>query len=225
MAPREADFDSIDTDTSLADIKPEIPHSLDDDMIPLNSNQTEPQQENDVMSSDSGDSSTIPQRPSLSKSRAKKARKATHKNQSSKPLLRPAKDILSRIRHDPALNEADYIVGYHDRHADVIEVDASEWKGGGDFTDEEWIPQHRILYFRRKDEGEGRRVWDRAARLDRLFGSGVVVAEDERRAVDVGSEYESGEGSEELAREPSSRIEDVTDVQAESESQSRSEEE
>ena len=41
-------------------------------------------------------------------------------------------------------------------------------------TDEEWIPQHRIMYFRKKEDDEGRRVWDRATRLDRLFGSGVA---------------------------------------------------
>lgn len=57
----------------------------------------------------------------------------------------------------------------------------SAWKGGvADVTDEEWIPQHRIMYFRHKGDekekdGEGRRVWDRATRLDRLFGSGVAA--------------------------------------------------
>ena len=60
----------------------------------------------------------------------------------------------------------------------MMEMDVSAWKGGvADITDEEWIPQHRIMYFRKKGEGEGeeeRRVWDRAARLDRLFRSGVV---------------------------------------------------
>lgn len=56
----------------------------------------------------------------------------------------------------------------------MMEMDVSAWKGGvADITDEEWIPQHRIMYFRKKGEEE-RRVWDRAARLDRLFRSGVV---------------------------------------------------
>ena len=56
-----------------------------------------------------------------------------------------------------------------------MEMDVSAWKGGvADFTDEEWIPQHRIMYFRKKGEEDGRRVWDRATRLDRLFGSGVA---------------------------------------------------
>ena len=57
----------------------------------------------------------------------------------------------------------------------MMEMDVSAWKGGvADFTDEEWIPQHRIMYFRKKGEEGDRRVWDRATRLDRLFGSGVV---------------------------------------------------
>lgn len=61
-------------------------------------------------------------------------------------------------------------MGYHDRHADVIELPVTAWRGGGDVTDEEFIPQHRILYFRRK--GDGIKVWDRKERLDLLFHSG-----------------------------------------------------
>lgn len=68
------------------------------------------------------------------------------------------------------------MVGYIDRHApEMMEMDVSAWKGGvADVTDEEWIPQHRIMYFRKRGDEEGRRVWDRATRLDRLFGSGVT---------------------------------------------------
>lgn len=61
----------------------------------------------------------------------------------------------------------------------MMEMDVSAWKGGvADVTDEEWIPQHRIMYFRMKGDEEGRRVWDRATRLDRLFGSGVPPGPD-----------------------------------------------
>lgn len=62
-------------------------------------------------------------------------------------------------------------MGYHDRHADVMEIPVKSWTGGGDFTEEEWIPQHRILYFRRKGE-DGEKAWDRKERIDLLFGSG-----------------------------------------------------
>ena len=144
-----------------------------DDMIPLHLSAAE------NASADDSESSTTPSpshNSTISRSRAKKVRKAAHHSQSSKPSLRPAKDILSRIRHDPSLKESDFIVGYIDRHEpEMMEMDVLAWKGGvADFTDEEWIPQHRIMYFRKKGDEEGRRIWDRATRLDRLFGSGVA---------------------------------------------------
>ena len=51
-----------------------------------------------------------------------------------------------------------------------MEMKVEDWKGG-DVTDEEFIPQHRILYFRRASDGV--RVWDRKRRLDEIFKSGV----------------------------------------------------
>lgn len=51
-----------------------------------------------------------------------------------------------------------------------MEMKVEDWKGG-DVTDEEFIPQHRILYFRRASDAV--RVWDRKRRLDGVFGSGV----------------------------------------------------
>lgn len=131
---------------------------------------------NEEASSSSSDSA-LEARPAKgpSRARAKKARKIQQQiissSQPKRPSLRPAKDILSRIRHDPALNDNEFIVGYHDRHADVMEMPVTSWTGGGDFTEEEWIPQHRILYFRRKGENGGK-VWDRKGRIDLLFGSG-----------------------------------------------------
>ena len=61
---------------------------------------------------------------------------------------------------------------------DPMEMDVSDWKGGADVTEEDWIPQHRILYFRRKGDPEWRKVWDRQKRLDRLFGSGISETTD-----------------------------------------------
>jgi len=52
-------------------------------------------------------------------------------------------------------------------------------------TDEEWIPQHRIKYFKRVDEtGHGEIVWDREKRMDKIFGTGVSSTD----MVDVRSE-------------------------------------
>ena len=170
MVSQESNLDVLDADVSLTNLIAGESSQFDHDMVPLELNQSNSHHESEATSSDS---SSAPRKPSIPKSKAKKARKAAHQTQASKPSLRPAKDILSRIRHDPAIDQSEYIVGYHDRHADVMEMEVSAWKGGGDVTDEEWIPQHRILYFRKRADEDGRRIWDRAARLDRLFGSGV----------------------------------------------------
>ncbi|GME37108.1 Endonuclease/exonuclease/phosphatase [Neofusicoccum parvum] len=82
--------------------------------------------------------------------------------------LRPATDILNRLRWDPKLNSLDYVVGYTDRFLGTRETPLDRWKL--EQTDEEFIPQHRILYFKRRSDGV--KVWDREARIDALFGSG-----------------------------------------------------
>lgn len=146
-----------------------IPASEASEMIPLET------PINEEASSSSEFSSEARPAKGPSRARAKKARKIQQKiissSQPKHPSLRPAEDVLSRIRHDPALDDNEFIVGYHDRHADVMEMPVTSWTGGGDFTEEEWIPQHRILYFRRKGEN-GEKVWDRKGRIDLLFGSG-----------------------------------------------------
>ena len=87
--------------------------------------------------------------------------------------LRPASDVLNRLRWDPSLNPSDFIIGYEDRFLGAQEIGLEKWKS--EQTDEEFIPQHRILYFKRRNEGDkaGEVVWERATRIDRVFGSGV----------------------------------------------------
>lgn len=155
-----------------------VPASESDDMVTLQQNQDLAL---DSRSDDERDSldeftNSNPKRAKInSKARAKKVRKAQIQAQSAaQPThgsLRPALDVLSRIRHDHTFQEEDFIVGYSDRHTDVKELPVTLWKG--DVTDEEFIPQHRILYFRRKLDGV--KVWDRAERLDMIFGSGKRV--------------------------------------------------
>lgn len=127
----------------------------------------------------SSDDSLPPRSKPISRARAKKSRKAQQTLNSSikasdRPL-RPAQDILSRLRHDPALSSQSFAIGYLDRHAsDVLEMPLESWKGG-DVTDEEFIPQHRILWFKRTEDGV--KVWDRKERLDVIFGSGLRSGE------------------------------------------------
>lgn len=92
----------------------------------------------------------------------------------SSSKLRPASDILNRLRWDPNLDPSDYIVGYEDRFLGAKETALEKWKT--EQTDEEFIPQHRILYFKKKGEGGGEVVWERASRIDKMFGSGNSIS-------------------------------------------------
>ncbi|ORY09756.1 Poly(A) polymerase type 3 [Clohesyomyces aquaticus] len=91
----------------------------------------------------------------------------------SSSKLRPASDVLNRLRWDPDLNPSDYIVGYEDRFLGAKETSLERWKT--EQTDDEFIPQHRILYFKKKSDGVV--VWERKTRIDRIFGSGVGAGE------------------------------------------------
>ncbi|KAI1381887.1 hypothetical protein F4677DRAFT_439694 [Hypoxylon crocopeplum] len=83
--------------------------------------------------------------------------------------LRPAGDVLNRLRWDQAMDSGDYIVGYEDRFSGAMERSVDSWKS--ETTHEEFIPEHRIIYFKRKSDGTV--VWDREGRRDEIFGSGV----------------------------------------------------
>ncbi|KAF1949803.1 hypothetical protein CC80DRAFT_555032 [Byssothecium circinans] len=95
----------------------------------------------------------------------------------SSSKLRPASDILNRLRWDPNLDPSEYVVGYEDRFLGAKETSLERWKT--EQTDEEFIPQHRILYFKKRGEGGagGEVVWERATRVDKVFGSGVGSGE------------------------------------------------
>ena len=92
--------------------------------------------------------------------------------------LRPASDVLHRLRWDPSLDPAEYIIGYEDRFLGAQEISLEKWKT--EQTDEEFIPQHRILYFKKRggggvtgETGSAEIVWERATRIDRIFWSGA----------------------------------------------------
>lgn len=91
----------------------------------------------------------------------------------SSSKLRPASDVLHRLRWDPNLDPAEYVIGYEDRFLGPRETGLEKWKT--EQTDDEFIPQHRILYFKKKgvESGEDEVVWERATRIDKIFGSGA----------------------------------------------------
>ncbi|OJD25404.1 hypothetical protein ACJ73_03229 [Blastomyces percursus] len=132
--------------------------------------------ESDIYLEDGGDDADDDEattEPDLPSTKKKNIHRPTTKPPVSSAKLRVASDILSRLRWDPSLNGTEYIIGYEDRFLGAKEISLDRWKS--EQTDEEFIPQHRILYFKRKDDG--RVVWDREARKDEIFGSGVGKGE------------------------------------------------
>lgn len=129
----------------------------------------EEDEEDEIPDSDS-DSAEGPAGKSKSK---KKATAGAHNDRPPRPAysgkFRSSADVINRIRWDPGMDSGDYIVGYEDRFLGTKERALDAWKS--EQTDEEFIPQHRILYFKRKSDGV--LVWDRKERRDTVFGSGV----------------------------------------------------
>lgn len=89
--------------------------------------------------------------------------------------LRPAADVLNRLKYDRSLNIDDWTVGYEDRHsAQPQEKPARDWVS--DTTHEEFIPEHRIIYFKILTLNGGEiRMWDKAPKIDRLFTESGVI--------------------------------------------------
>ncbi|KAJ4392629.1 hypothetical protein N0V85_006915 [Neurospora sp. IMI 360204] len=102
-----------------------------------------------------------------------KNKKATEEQQQPRlepgPKLRSAADVMNRLRWDSAIDSSDYVVGYEDRFLGVKERVLDMWKT--EQTDEEFIPQHRIVFFKRRSDGQV--VWDRKMKKDEVFGSGL----------------------------------------------------
>ncbi|KAJ4421812.1 hypothetical protein N0V82_003511 [Gnomoniopsis sp. IMI 355080] len=100
---------------------------------------------------------------------------ATNQPRSAVGLKRPgagkfrtAADVLNRLRWDASYDHNDFVVGYEDRFLGAMERELDAWKS--EQTHEEFIPQHRILYFKRRSDGVI--VWERRTRVDLVFGSG-----------------------------------------------------
>jgi len=110
----------------------------------------------------------------LQRGHAKKEVKATRQAptsspqpaQGSKPRLRTSEDVYHRLIHDERFRVSKVMMGYEDRFLGPLEVKLLDFRPGGD------IPYHRVYYFRE----EGEVLWDRRARLDRVFGTGEAMS-------------------------------------------------
>ncbi|TEY45466.1 hypothetical protein BOTCAL_0332g00070 [Botryotinia calthae] len=91
------------------------------------------------------------------------------------PPIRTAKNILHRLLHDPSYTIESHLIGYRDRHAGIMFKNASDWKL--DPMDEEWIPEHKVLYFiQALPKNKKKFIWHREHKLDLLFGSGGSIS-------------------------------------------------
>ncbi|KAL8842060.1 MAG: hypothetical protein Q9170_000663 [Blastenia crenularia] len=109
----------------------------------------------------------------MSKAKSKRIRKQNTRNASSQeptPYLRKDEDVINRLRHDPNFRMSDYVVGYMDRHSGMMEKALENWAFS--VEDEEFIPLHRIVYFKRI--ADDHIVWDREKKIDEIFGSGAT---------------------------------------------------
>ncbi|EFQ27546.1 endonuclease/Exonuclease/phosphatase [Colletotrichum graminicola] len=99
------------------------------------------------------------------KGKSIKQRSATSRKPEGAGKLRSALDVLNRLRWDPDMDSNDFLVGYEDRFLGPQEKALSAWKS--EQTHEEFIPQHRILWFKRRSDDVI--VWHRSERIDLLF--------------------------------------------------------
>ena len=116
-------------------------------------------------------------RDSNSETTSSKNPEASHPNvperhdNSKKSGLRRAKDIISRLRTDSNYDIDEFVVGYKDRHSErLLEKAAVNWVT--ETTDENWIPEHKIEYFKRYRDGMAEVMWDKATKLDKFKNSG-----------------------------------------------------
>jgi uncharacterized protein (UPF0248 family) len=78
-------------------------------------------------------------------------------------------DVLSRIQWDPVYRSEDFVIGYLERFEGIKEMPLDLWLK--ESTEEDFIPQHRIKYFKKTPSEEV--VWSRDDRIDKVFGSGL----------------------------------------------------
>ncbi|CAL8101898.1 unnamed protein product [Calicophoron daubneyi] len=96
-----------------------------------------------------------------------------------KPPMRTAMDVVKRILWDELIPEDEITIGYEDRFLGILEKPFTEfsWENLASIDYYTFaIPEHRIQYFKYKDEI----IWDKRIRLDNVFGStfsGITIEE------------------------------------------------
>ncbi|KAI5297528.1 hypothetical protein KEM55_004557 [Ascosphaera atra] len=88
--------------------------------------------------------------------------------------LRPALDVIHRLKHDPLYRDECYVVAFHDIRTGNRVRSAREWVE--DTSSTQFIPQHRIFQILEIRRDKWYVAWDREGRIDHIFGSGKGLA-------------------------------------------------
>ncbi|KAJ3381190.1 hypothetical protein HDU84_005286 [Entophlyctis sp. JEL0112] len=89
----------------------------------------------------------------------------------AKSKLRSSEDVFNRILWDTAFEQDYFVVGYMDRFTGMQEVPFAEFAASrADQQGDEWIPFHRVWYFKQVKDAQELVVWDRKNKIDLVFG-------------------------------------------------------
>merc|ERR1719500_1891056 len=133
--------------------------------------------------------------PRVEAKERKGSKEVEEKKHGKLPSMKTAADVISRLQWDKQLPVDKFTVGYIDRFRGVLEqpFTAFCWEDLASVDDYEVlaIPQHRIQYFKYS----GSKVWEKATRLDLIFGStgdqrGIVQVMEEEEEEDEESDGE-----------------------------------
>lgn len=109
----------------------------------------------------------------------KKAKEIALFTGSTEPLdkarrFRTAAEVLSRLKFDQQYDLDEFVIGYMDRIKEkILEKPAADWDR--ETTAEEFIPEHRIEYFKRYDvnaKERGEILWQKSTKVDKIFKRG-----------------------------------------------------
>jgi uncharacterized protein (UPF0248 family) len=94
-----------------------------------------------------------------------------HSEHEKAERFRTAAEVHNRLKFDDAWDIDEFVLGYIDRHNDkILEKPAVDWVR--ETTAEEFIPEHRIEYFKRVNADRGGEfMWHKSKRLDKIFKS------------------------------------------------------